>query len=171
MIPQELRDMIQDNLETGETLLWAGRPRHAGINRMALAYTVITGLIMLIFMLAALVEFPDKLIWVIIFAAIIVLPGALKINSPSKETYFLTDRRIIIKHPILAQDFALGDTVSITPAPRAGRNSLKITERVRETGHRKKYRMGILHGLNDPDGFLKLISGLEYQIKAGGDGS
>ena len=166
MIDPDLKQQIQHELRSGEKLIWTGRPQGIQINRIALIYTIIMSLFMSIFAVAILSEFPDQLIWMLILAAIIILPGALMINSPSKETYFLTTQCIIIHHRLMTSRFRLGDRVSIEPARFAGKNSLKVIEKLRDSRRRKSYRVGVLHGLKDPDGFLSLISGLEYKISA-----
>ncbi len=168
MIESELKNNIKSELASDEKLLWAGRAQGIRINRIALIYTIIMSLFLALFAAVIISEFPEDSFWMIIIALIIIGPGAYMIFSPTREIYILTTKRIIIKRPILSAFFNLGDKVEIKPARWAGKNSLKIIETVRNTSTRKKYRVEILHGLSDPDGFLNLLSQVEYQVAARG---
>ena len=156
MIDEDIRHIIERQLDTDETLFWLTKSKGVWINRLALS-----GLILALF-IAYFLQVP---IFVKVIFFFIIIYSVIAVFSPFFSYHVLTNKRIMettnIPFIAIKSEFYLSGNTHIQRSKWLGKNSFYVKQSEVQRVNLGKYRIPlaagisfmVLHGVVEPDKF------------------
>lgn len=156
MIDEDIRHIIERQLDSDETLIWLTKSKGVWINRLALS-----GLILALF-IAYFLQVP---IFVKVIFFFIIIYSVIAVFSPFFSYHVLTNKRIMettnIPFIAIKSEFYLSGNTHIQRSKWLGKNSFYVKQSEVQRVNLGKYRIPlaagisfmVLHGVVEPDKF------------------
>ena len=156
MIDEDIRHIIERQLDSDETLVWLTKSKGVWINRLALS-----GLILALF-IAYFLQVP---IFVKVIFFFIIIYSVIAVFSPFFSYHVLTNKRIMettnIPFIAIKSEFYLSGNTHIQRSKWLGKNSFYVKQSEVQRVNLGKYRIPlaagisfmVLHGVVEPDKF------------------
>ena len=156
MIDEDIRHIIERQLDSDETLVWLTKSKGVWINRLALS-----GLILALF-IAYFLQVP---IFVKVIFFFIIIYSVIAVFSPFFSYHVLTNKRIMettnIPFIAIKSEFYLSGKTHIQRSKWLGKNSFYVKQSEVQRVNLGKYRIPlaagisfmVLHGVVEPDKF------------------
>ena len=156
MIDEDIRHIIERQLDSDETLVWLTKSKGVWINRLALS-----GLILALF-IAYFLQVP---IFVKVIFFFIIIYSVIAVFSPFFSYHVLTNKRIMettnIPFIAIKSEFYLSGNTHILRSKWLGKNSFYVKQSEVQRVNLGKYRIPlaagisfmVLHGVVEPDKF------------------
>ena len=156
MIDEDIRHIIERQLDSDETLVWLTKSKGVWINRL-----VLSGLILALF-IAYFLQVP---IFVKVMFFFIIIYSVIAVFSPFFSYHVLTNKRIMettnIPFIAIKSEFYLSGNTHIQRSKWLGKNSFYVKQSEVQRVNLGKYRIPlaagisfmVLHGVVEPDKF------------------
>jgi len=156
VIDEDIRHIIERQLDSDETLVWLTKSKGVWINRLALS-----GLILALF-IAYFLQVP---IFVKVIFFFIIIYSVIAVFSPFFSYHVLTNKRIMettnIPFIAIKSEFYLSGNTHIQRSKWLGKNSFYVKQSEVQRVNLGKYRIPlaagisfmVLHGVVEPDKF------------------
>jgi len=156
VIDEDIRHIIERQLDSDETLIWLTKSKGVWINRLALS-----GLILALF-IAYFLQVP---IFVKVIFFFIIIYSVIAVFSPFFSYHVLTNKRIMettnIPFIAIKSEFYLSGNTHIQRSKWLGKNSFYVKQSEVQRVNLGKYRIPlaagisfmVLHGVVEPDKF------------------